>query len=382
MFVGALLDAGADWEHLKQELQKLRLKDYEISKEKVSQKGLAATLFKVHATEQKQHRNIQNIEKLIKESSLGAKIQKQILSVFWLLAKAEAKVHNCGPTEIHFHEVGAVDAIIDISAACIALGSLAITELYASPIHLGSGEVQCAHGTLPVPVPAVLELLRGIETYSRGIAAELCTPTGAALLKALAAGFGAAPPMRLESIGYGAGEKELPIPNLLRIRLAAASTQLWEQEYLQLLECGIDDMSSEALAYVREKLEEGGAQEVMLISTQMKKGRSAYLLRVLCQPEKAEYMQQILFQESSTLGIRSQSIERLSLARKKIYVTLEHGKVEVKLAYQGEGVCNIAPEYESAKTYALKNSLPLKEVYQMAASKAYADLENITKAWV
>lgn len=378
MFVGALLDAGADWEGLKRELQKLELGDYEISQQKVSRKGISGTLFRVHAREQKRHRNIELIEALIKKSKLSLRLQKEILKVFWLLAKAEAKVHNCAVSNIHFHEVGAIDAIVDISAACIALELLSITKLYSSPVHLGTGEVQCEHGTLPIPAPATLELLRGVETYSRGISAELCTPTGAALLKALCTGFGPSPPMRLESVAYGAGERELPIPNLLRLRLSSHDEQMWEHEYLQLLECGIDDMSAEALGYVRKKLEEEGAQEVMIIPAQMKKERAGHLLRVLCRAEKGEQMLQILFEESSSLGIRSYSLERLSLARKKIHVDLKYGKVAVKLAYDKNKkyMYNIAPEYQSAQNYALENNLPLKEVYQMAIRMVRETIEH------
>lgn len=392
MFVGALLDLGLEWQKLITELKKLGLSNYKLNRKKITDQGITGTLFLVDCEKEKKHRKFPEIEIIIKNSKLSQKVQKKVLEIFWLLAQAEGKIHNCKPSEIHFHEVGAVDAIIDITAVCLGLDLLGVEKIYSSAVHLGSGEMECAHGRLPIPAPATLELLRGLKCYSRGIEAELTTPTGAALLRGLKASFETQPKMCLEKIGYGAGERKLAIPNFLRIRLGILETkpallsqnfeglddpleQNLEKETLILLECGLDDLSPEILAYLRESLEENGALEVMVIPAQMKKGRSGHLLRVVSKPITAGVMQEIILRESSSLGVRKQSIKRLSLSRKTCEVSLKHGNVTVKYAYKKakpKTISNISPEYESCKAYATKHDLALKKVYQEAYEAVFS----------
>ncbi len=374
MFVGALLDSGVNFEDLKKELQKLSITGYKLNQKKVIKNGITGTLFSVQTEKQKECRHLKDIQTLIEKSDLSQKIQTQAIHIFSLLAKAEAKIHNCSLEEIHFHEVGAVDAIIDIIAVCIGVDMLEIKELYSSPIHLGVGETTCAHGTLPIPAPATLELLQGMECYSKGIEGELTTPTGAALLKGLYVKQSTVPKMKIERIGYGAGEKDLPISNLLRLRLGSTHSDThyedeYETENLLLLECGIDDMNPEILVHLRESLEKEGALEVMIIPVQMKKGRPAYLLRILCQPLQAKIIRQLIFEESTSLGVRCQKIERYALHRENTTVTLKNGEVNVKVAFYNQRLCNISPEYESCKSYAQSNKLSLKKVYTMAITQ-------------
>ena len=368
MLIGALLDAGVEWTSFEKEIyENLNLGNFHIKREKILEKSISATRFEVciENIELEKHRSLSEIKEIILRSSLSSFVKEQSIISFEALAMAEATIHNCSIEKVHFHEVGALDAIIDITGTYIGLELLGIKKIFAKNVNLGSGWVKCAHGTLPVPAPATLELLKGIPSYSSNIETELTTPTGAVLFKTLVKEFQEAPHMKLEKIGYGAGTKELTIPNLLRIRIGE-SLENTSIENLHMIECGLDDMTPEQLSHLQRKLEEAKALEVMLLPAQMKKSRLAFLLRVLCDQENFFIVQKILFQESSSLGVRKYNIERISLKRRIVSVDLEMGTVNLKIGYYQDKLSNIAPEYESCLKYAKENEIPLKEVYQQA----------------
>ncbi len=414
MFIGALLDAGVDFAQFQNRLTKLNIKGFSLSKEQVIEKGLRAVRFGVNCRQESSSRNLKDIVSIIEGSDLSGSVKKRAISIFHHLAKAEAAVHNRSIGDIHFHETGAVDSIVDIVGSCIALEMAHIGQLYASPISTGMGTVECQHGTLPLPAPATLELLKGIPIRSREVEAELTTPTGAALMRCLAADFGPAPPMKIEAIGYGAGDHDLPFPNLLRVRLGELfkdnskkegderesirekesksarertgksvkknmmesnwesdwDSDLEESETLTMMECNLDDMSPEWLAYINERLYAAGALDVWTTSAYMKKGRLGYLLHLLAKPSQEKLLSEILFTESSSLGVRFQRVKRKKLERRFLKISLTEGDVQIKISYRNGRVVHLAPEYEDCRKLALKNNRPLKYIYELAMRAA------------
>jgi pyridinium-3,5-bisthiocarboxylic acid mononucleotide nickel chelatase len=361
MTVGALLDAGADWPALQAALASLNL-GATCRLEKTKRKGIAASKFTVEYDEQKKHRHLPHIEKIISAGELSAKARDNALAVFRRLGEAEANSHNVPIEKVHFHEVGAVDSICDIAGACAALDSLSVEEIYCSRINVGSGTVETEHGTLPVPAPATATLLTGKPIYSAGPQTELTTPTGAALMATLATGFGVLPSVRMLAQGFGAGDKDFPTQaNVLRV-LVGERTRAAEATSITILEANIDDSTPQVLGYAMERLFAAGALDVTLTPVFMKKNRPGTLISVIAAPEMAEELASVLFAETSTLGLRMISAERRVLAREIAEVETSFGKIRVK--YNDRG--GFAPEYEDCRRLAAEKGVPLRVVISEA----------------
>jgi uncharacterized protein (TIGR00299 family) protein len=367
MTVGALLDAGADFKTLESALGSLHL-EASFRVEKTKRKGISASKFSVEHSEQKKHRHLPHIEKIISAGDLSEKVRANAIAVFRRLGEAEAKSHDIPIEKVHFHEVGAVDSICDIVGACVALESLGVSEIHCSRINVGSGTVETEHGTLPVPAPATAELLKGRPVYSAGPQTELTTPTGAALITTLAASFCGLPSVRLISQGFGAGDKDFPMQaNVLRV-LVGERTNAAEATSVTILEANIDDSTPQVLGYTLERLLEAGALDVSLTPIFMKKNRPATLISVIAAPELAEPLAAILFAETSTLGLRLLQAERRVLARKVAEVETSFGKVRVKYSENG----GFAPEYEDCRKLAAEKHVPLRVVIA-AANQAFTN---------
>ncbi len=357
MTVGALLDAGAEWNSLEAALRSLDL-GATFRVEKTKRKGMAASKFSVEFTEQKKHRHLPHIEKIICGANLTARARDNALAVFRRLGEAEAKSHSTPVEKVHFHEVGAVDSISDVVGACVGLDLLGIDEIYCSRINVGSGTVNTEHGILPVPAPATAELLKDFSVYSAGPESELTTPTGAAILTALAPGTRPLPSVRVLSQGFGAGDKDFPQQaNVLRV-LIGERTDAAESISVTVLEANIDDSSPQILGYAMERLFEAGALDVTLTPVFMKKSRPGTLMSVIGPPELTETLTGILFAETTTLGIRTHTAERRVLHRNVTDVNTAHGKVRVKHTDTG----SFAPEYEDCRAIAAAHGIPLRGV--------------------
>ncbi len=373
MILGALVDSGVSPQELCQRLAALRLDDeFEIQARQVVKNGFRATkvdvILKKHSDQlhSPANRHLEEIQALLASSALPETIREQAGQMFQRLAEVEAEIHATSPQKIHFHETGGTDAIVDIVGALLGLEMLGIQQVMASPLPLGRGFTRSAHGNLPLPAPATLALLKNVPVYGLNIEAELVTPTGALILTNLCHTFGPLPPMRLQTIGYGAGTRELPIPNLLRLLVGEQETGL---EHLLLLETNLDDSSPEILGYVMERLLSSGALDAFFTPVQMKKNRPAVMLSVLCRPPDASVLESILFQETSTLGIRRRQVERRALERFSREVETPYGTIRVKIARLPNGDLKIAPEYEDCKRAAEAHRVPLRTVYE-AACKA------------
>jgi pyridinium-3,5-bisthiocarboxylic acid mononucleotide nickel chelatase len=368
MLVGALADAGADQPAIVEALASLETGAV-LSFERVKRGGIGATKFHVAVAETHAHRHLAHILKLIEKAALPERARQNAAAVFQRLGEVEAAVHQMPLDRVHFHEVGAADSIADIVGACVAFELLGVTSVVSSPLNVGSGTAQTAHGTLPVPAPATAALLVGKPIYSEGPAVELTTPTGAALAVTLARGFGVLPPMKVAGMGYGAGGRDFPDrANVLRVILGEETGAL-EATTVSVLEANIDDLSPQILAYAMERLLEKGALDVTLQAIAMKKNRPGTLLRVLARPEDREAMAQVIFAETSTLGLRMYPAERRVQARRWVEVETPHGQVRMKVS--GEGA--YAPEYEDCRRVAQESGVALKEVIAQAN---YAYLKN------
>lgn len=372
MALGALLDAGLESDRLKAELTRLPLSGYTLTAQAARRGGLRGTYVEVQVSDHTHERHLHDIERIVEGSDLPQELKNRGLSIFQRLAEAEARVHGTSVEEVHFHEVGAVDAIVDVMGTVIGLWLLDVEKVYASPVHVGCGTVTCAHGTLPVPAPATMELLRGVPTYGRDVEAELVTPTGAAILTALAEGFGAAPPMTVGQIGYGAGSRELPHPNLLRVSIGNADEKAtgYEEDTVTVIETNIDDMNPQWYEHVMARLFEAGALDVFLMPIQMKQGRPGAQLSVLVAEETVSDVLPILFAETTTIGVRLHRARRYKLRREIITVETRYGPIDVKVARHGERVMNVAPEYRDCRRAAQEHGVPLKEVHRAAMTAA------------
>jgi len=372
MIIGALLDAGLKLEILEKELKKLGLSGYQLEVNKVAKKGISATQFKVKIKEKGVERKLKDILKIIENSGLAKEIKDEVKRIFFRLAQAESKIHQKDMDKIHFHEIGGLDSIIDITSAIIGIKALGINEIYASAIPVGKGFVKCAHGLLPVPAPATLELLKGIPTYSGGIESEMVTPTGAAIISTLATGFGERPLMKIKEIGYGAGEKEFSIPNLLRVSTGEKISEEKDlrDDYISdeaiLIETNIDDMNPEFYDYIMDSLFSRGALDVFLIPIQTKKNRPAHILNIMVYEQNLKEVLEILFTESTTLGVRVREVKRLRLSQQNFMAETKYGKIRVKVGIFKGDIKNIAPEYEDCKKIAKQHQIPLKEIYEEA----------------
>jgi len=320
------------------------------------------------------HRGLTEIRQIISAATISDSAKTMAIRTFEALGAAEAKIHNVPVESIHFHEVGAVDAIVDIVCAVVGAEALGVDEIVCSPLNVGGGTVNCAHGTFPVPAPAAVELLKQAPVYSSGIEAELVTPTGAAIAKTLATRFGAFPEMTIEKSAYGAGSRDFPgHPNVLRIVIGEAPglAAKAKSETISVLEANLDDLNPQVFGYVMDRLLEEGALDVFGMPVQMKKNRPGTLLTVLCKPEDAEKLTQLVFSETTTLGVRHREESRHTLARRWESVRTEWGEVRIKIASMNGTVTNYAPEYEDCRRIAAEHHVPLKTVMQEAA-RAYA----------
>ena len=378
MAVGALIDAGAPAAEVMDALRSLDTgARYEV--EKTARRGISASKFHVHLDPAPQkHRHLSHILKMIDAAPLGARAKTNASAVFQRLGQAEAKVHGVPIEKVHFHEVGAADSIADIVGVCVALDLMGVEEVHISAINVGSGTVETEHGTLPVPAPATAELLAGMPVYARGPAMELTTPTGAALAATLASRFGPLPAMRIASIGHGAGDRDFPQhANVLRVLIGERTTAT-EATLVSVIEANIDDSSPQVLGYALDRLMEAGALDVSLSPIQMKKNRPGSLLRVIAKPEDQELLTQVIFAETSTLGLRMYAAERRVEERRVEEVETPWGLVRGKVRGEVSGHGLFAPEYEDCRAIAERTRIPLKEV-MAAAIQAYQAVQRLTK---
>jgi len=369
MILGALIDAGLGPDDLRASLAALRLPGWTLNVERVVKRGLSATAVEIESEAGQVERTLTEIEVLIGKSGLAEADRKRSLSIFRRLAEAEAKVHNTLPEAVHFHEVGAVDAIVDVVGAVCGLSRLGVEKIQSSPLPLGRGFVSTSHGQLPLPAPAVVELLREVPSYGVEQEGETVTPTGAAILTTLASAYGAIPPLTIHAIGYGAGRREADYPNALRVLIGEtepAREVMWglesETEWLILLETNVDDLQPQIYDHVITRLLAAGALDVWLTPIQMKKNRPAILISTLSSPAGEATLTEILFRETTTLGLRRQMIERRRLPREVREVQTRFGPARVKVAFENGRPLRAVPEYEDCKRLAEANGVPLREV--------------------
>ncbi len=369
MFVGSLLDAGLPFEKLQKILSGLKLTGYRISAKKEGRNGIFGTRFSVSLQEEDQRvRHLDDIKAILNESELPDAVVESCIGVFEKLAITEGEIHNISPNEVHFHEVGALDSIVDIVATIAGVKLLGIQKLYASRIPVGTGMTKSAHGNIPVPSPATMALLKGIPIYDSGQDVEMVTPTGATLITSLCTSFGSMPPMIVDTVGYGVGSRVLPDrPNLLRI-LVGSDTDKVGSETVVVLESNLDDVSPELLGYLMDRLFDAGARDVSFTPIQMKKNRPGIQLQVVGMPEDRERLTAIIFRESTTLGIRYSFSQRAVLKREDLVVESPWGKMRVKKVTNQDGETVLLPEYEECRRIARENNIALRDVYAWAAS--------------
>ena len=410
MFLGALLDAGVSAEVFEKTVAALNIgARLEISR--VNRSGIAAAKVDVlvhgekdlpreahwkehghkheHAHEHHSHkddvgpgshdhshdhgRSLSEIKRIISQAPISEGTKKSAIAIFEALGAAEAKIHNTSIESIHFHEVGAVDAMVDIVCAAAGAEALEVDEWVCSPLNVGGGTVKCAHGTFPVPAPATVELLQGAPVYSSGLNVELVTPTGAAIVKHFARRFGPFPDMKVERAGYGAGTREFPNhANVLRLTLGEAQPAKetkFSQESISVLEANLDDLNPQVFGYVLDRLLEEGALDVFGVPVQMKKNRPGILLTALCRPEDSPRLAQLIFAETTTLGVRRREERREVLQRNWVSVSTQWGTVRMKIASMNGSVTNYAPEYEDCRRLAAEHHVPLKNVMQEAVQQ-------------
>jgi len=376
MILGALVGAGVEPRALTAQLELLGVSGWQVNFEKVDRSGVSATHARVQTTHEHAHRHLTDILKIIYDSRLSDGVKERAARIFSLLAEAEARVHDLPIEKIHFHEVGALDAIIDVCGAAIGFELLGIEQFISAPLRVGTGMTEMAHGRFPIPPPAVAELLKGKPIYAGDIAGEFVTPTGAAIISAVCRSFGPVPPMKIEATGYGAGTRDHDkFPNVLRIFVGETEdASRLADETLLMIETNIDDMSPQVVGYVMDRAFELGALDCYLTHTQMKKNRPGLLLSVLCRPDEREKFLQMIFAETTTIGARSYQVLRRALARETVRVETQFGAIDVKVAYLNDsannGAVNAMPEFEQCRTAARTAGVPLREV-QEAARAAY-----------
>ncbi len=373
MFLGAMLDAGLKLDTLKHALSGLPLTGYELVLERFQDKGIQGSHFDVVLAEQQQQtRHLSDIVTLIESSTFSSRVREMTIAIFQRLAEAEATVHGMSIEDVHFHEVGAIDAIVDITGAAIAIEAMGITQLYASPLPMSSGHVQTSHGLMPVPAPATLEILRRVAApwKSCPVEGELVTPTGAAILATLAQFQ--TPAITIERVGYGFGHKRFPWPNCLRVCLGKSYGPAQDYagpadtDWVTVIETNIDNMAGELLGGLMDRLLAAGALDVSYIPMQMKKNRPAVMLTMICQPEEGDAMAQLLLSETSTLGVRMQQVQRLKAQRSQQQIETPLGTLLVKVKRLGSRIISASPEYEECRRIALERGISLEEVYEVA----------------
>lgn len=371
MILGALIDAGLPEEVLRQMLANLNLTVFDLTIHQVFKQGFRATKVDVNLDDDNPERYLPEIEAIIKSSDLPESIVNRSIDIFNRIGTVEAHIHGISLDQVYLHELGGLDTIVDVVGTLVGLDALGVHRVYASPLPLARGFTHGAHGSIPLPAPATLALLAGVPVVGSDLDIELVTPTGAALLTSLAESFGPLPAMVLETTGYGAGTKDLPIPNLIRLLLGTQKSDTHSlTETLVMLETNIDDLNPEVYDYVVARLFEANALDVTLSPIQMKKNRPGTQLSVLCKPHHAEQLTVILFSETSTLGVRKQLLERHSLPRSVHTIETPYGPVRVKVASLGNQATKISPEYEDCQRLASAKNVPLTEVYNAALSIA------------
>lgn len=364
MLLGALLHAGLEETFLHRSLAALPISNYRLEIEKQAVNGLAAVHVEVLTDRRQPHRHLREIRELIEAATLADVIKKQVLAVFYRLAVAEAEVHGVSPEDVHFHEVGAVDALVDVVGTVAGLHHLNVDRICCSPLPMGSGWTRCDHGRIPLPAPAVCALLREVPVYGVDLQQELVTPTGAALVRELAADFGPMPAMTLEAAGYGAGtmKRRDGAPNLLRFCLGQGQ-DVAEATEVEVLETHVDDWSPELWPHVSDRIMAAGALDVSLIPLQMKKGRPGFLIKVICEPSRSLQLKNILLTETSAIGLRFYRQLRMTLPRRQVQLQTPWGTVEGKEIQTPAGEI-VTPEYESCRRLALEKHISLQTVYR------------------
>lgn len=376
MILSALLDAGLPEATLRQQLALLRLAGFDLHCRHVQKNGFSAMKVDVAVSDDVAERHLPDIEAIVTASDLAPVIKKKAIQIFRRLGQVEAEIHGTTLEQVHLHELGGLDTIVDVVGALVGLEALGVERVVASPLPLGRGFIRGAHGQIPLPAPATVALLKNVPVVGVELEVELVTPTGAVLLSTLADSFGPMPAMTLTGVGYGAGGRDLPVPNLLRVLLGnQASPTGATTETLVMLETNIDDLNPEIYDYVMARCFEAGALDVFLLPIQMKKNRPATLLHVLCRPAEVDLLVPILFRETSTLGVRQQMVERHCLARSIQTVETPYGPVRLKIAHLGEGQTKAAPEYDDCRQLAAANGVSLRQVYR-AAEQAAERLEH------
>jgi uncharacterized protein (TIGR00299 family) protein len=363
MILGAMVAAGVDPDFLRKQLSTLPVSGFEISFETVNRSGLSATYARVETAHEHKHRHLSDIRKIIEGSGLSEAVKQRAVQIFTRLAEAEARVHNEPVDHVHFHEVGALDAIIDVVGAAICFDALKIDRFICSPLHVGSGMVKMAHGQFPIPPPAVTELLKGVPFYATDIKGELLTPTGAAIITTVCSEYGPIPQMTPDVTGYGAGTREYEyFPNVLRVLIGETEGDSATEERLWMLETNLDDASPQIIGHVMDRVLELGALDCFFTAVQMKKNRPGVLLSVLCGREEKSAVMKLLFMETTTLGVRSYEVSRRALERSVVRVETQYGPIDVKVAHLDGRVVNEMPEFEQCREAASRANVPLKIV--------------------
>jgi uncharacterized protein (TIGR00299 family) protein len=376
MILGALVGAGVDQNFLREQLALLRVDGFSINIETVNRSGLSATYARVETAHEHKHRHLSDIKQIIAGSGLSEGVKQRAVQIFSRLAEAEARVHNEPIDHVHFHEVGALDAIVDVVGAAICFDSLKIDRFVCSPLHVGSGTVQMAHGRFPIPPPAVAELLKGVPFYATDIKGELLTPTGAAIITTVCEQYGPIPQLKTTSMGYGAGTREYEdFPNVLRVLIGETDEDAAADERLWMLETNLDDASPQIIGHVMDRVLDSGALDCFFTPVQMKKNRPGVLLSVLCTPDQKEAVMKLLFMETTTLGVRSYEVSRRALQRDVVQVETQYGMIDVKVARLDGQTVNEMPEFEQCRAAAAKAGVPVK-VVEDAARVALAKLRH------
>jgi len=377
MMLGALLDVGWEASDLRKEAEKLKLSGWELEVKKVSKHGITGTQVKIR-DEENDPRSFEKLLEIVENSDLENRVKEKSRSILTRIGEAESRIHGIPLSEIHLHELGGVDTLIDVVGTVSGIERLGIEKIYASRVHVGKGFIECAHGILPLPAPATLELLKDVPIYGGDVEGELATPTGAAIISSLASGFGRIPSMVTKKIGYGAGERDFPFPNLLRVFLGTAeeiSQDAYVENAAMVIEANIDDMNPEIYPYLMEKLLEAGAKDVYFIPMHMKKNRPGILLGAIAEEEFQEVVD-VIFRETTTLGVRTHEVCRKKLAREEIWLPTKYGRVRAKLGILQGKVVNISPEYESCRELSQKSGVPLKDIYQEIQLAALKEKES------
>jgi uncharacterized protein (TIGR00299 family) protein len=371
MLLGALVDAGLPVAALEAELAKLHLEDFHLHVAKVSKNCFAATKVDVHVHDHAPERHLREIREIVEQSDVSPGVKERAMRVFTRICEVEAGIHGMSVDDVHLHEVGGVDAIVDVVGVLAAVESLEIKRVVVSPLPMGRGFIRGAHGQIPLPAPATLGLLKGVPLCGSPIDVEFVTPTGAALLVELADAWGPLPAMTLREIGYGAGTRDLPIPNVLRVMLGdALASGPWLSETVTVLETNLDNDRGEVIGHTLQRLRAEGALDAIAIPAQMKKDRPAHVIKVLAQPSDADRLEHILFEETSTLGIRRSDLRRDFLHRRFDSVETRFGPIQVKVATLPSGRLRATPEYEDCRKAAEKHGVTLQQVTHEAEHAA------------